>query len=133
MSYRAEFLSKGETGLEAPNPLSLHYQCDLNLRLRLSCSFTRSCADHLRAFSSYFWVRRTRLTGKDGRPTCAVHVPATEVYDYAAAQRQDMFLGPKTLRLTSVLLILCSHQILPILRRRTVIEHRQSPNIFCLQ
>ena len=30
----------------------------------------------------------------------------------------DVFLGPKTLRLTSVLLILYSHQILPILRRQ---------------
>ena len=84
----SQFLTKDETGLEAPNPLTLRYQRDLNLRLRISCSYARSCADHLRAFSNYFWVWRTRLVGEDGRPTCALHVPATEVYDDAAAKWQ---------------------------------------------
>ena len=112
MPYHSEFLSKDETGLEAPDPLTFHYQRYLNLRVRISCSFARSYADHRRAFPSYFWIQQKRLIGEDGRLTCAVHVPATEVYDYAAAQRWTYFLGRKTLRLTSVLLILRSHQIL---------------------
>ena len=113
------FLTKDETGLEAPNPLTLHYQRDLNLRLRISCSFARSCADHLRAFSSYFWVRWTRLAeGRRSSDTCAVHAPSHRSLWWCSCSMTDMFLGPKTLRLTSVLLILCSHQILPILRRQ---------------
>ena len=75
MPYHSKFLIKGKTGLEVPNPLTLHYQRDLNLWLRISCSFAWSCADHLKAFSSYFWVRRTRLAAEDGRPTCVYLLP----------------------------------------------------------
>ena len=81
MPHHPKLLTKDEMGLEAPNPLTLHYQRDLNLRLGISCSFARSYADQPKAFSSYFW-----LTGEDGRPTCAVHVSATEFYDYAVPQ-----------------------------------------------
>ena len=62
MSYHPEFPTKDRTGLEVPSPLALHYLHDLNLWLGISCSFDRLCADHWRAFSSHYWVRRTRLT-----------------------------------------------------------------------
>ena len=86
MPYYSDFLTKDETGLQAPKPLNLHYHSDWTLRLRISRSFARSCANHWRALPNYYWVRWTRLAGEDGRKTCAVHVPATEVYDYIASQ-----------------------------------------------
>ena len=91
MPYHSEFLTKDEMGLEAPDPLTLYCQRDLNLRLRISCSFARSCADHRRAFSSYFWIRRTRLAVEDGCPTGAVHVPATKVCEYTAAHKTSYY------------------------------------------
>ena len=45
MPYHSEFLTKDKTGLEFINPPTLDYQRDLNLRLRISYSFARSCAD----------------------------------------------------------------------------------------
>ena len=81
-----QFLAKDEAGFEVPNLLTLHYQRELKLRLRIPYSSARSYANHRRAFSSYFWVRWTRLAGEDGRLTCVVQVPATEVYDFTAAR-----------------------------------------------
>ena len=58
-------------------------------------------------------ARRGRRSS-DMRSTCPSHWSLW----LCTCSMMDMFLGPKTLRLTSVLLILCSHQILPILRRQ---------------
>ena len=52
-------------------------------------------------------------TSSDMRSTCPDHRSLW----LSSCSMMDMFLGPKILRLTSVLLILCSHQILPKLRR----------------
>ena len=56
------------------------------------------------------WKRRS----SDVRSKC----PGHRSLWLCSCSMTDMFLGPKTLRLTSVLLILCSHQILTILRRQ---------------
>ena len=50
----------------------------------------------------------------DMRSTCPNHRSLW----WCSCSMMDMFLGPETLHLTSVLLILCSHQILPMLRRQ---------------
>ena len=86
MPYKSVFLTEDETRLEAPNPLTLNYQRDINLRLKILYSFARPFVDHQRASSSYHWIWQTRLAMEDGCPTCIVHVSVTKVYDHAAAQ-----------------------------------------------
>ena len=58
-------------------------------------------------------IRRGRRSS-DIRSTCPSH---RSLWLYSCSMT-DMFLGLKTLCLTSVLLTLCSHQILPIFRRQ---------------
>ena len=85
-----------------------------------------------RAPSSYYWVRRTRLAGEDGRPTCTVHVPVTEVHDYTATQWRTCIWVLKPF----ANLCVANSMFPPNLTntsKTTVIEDRQPPNIFCLQ
>ena len=48
--------------------------------------FCQDYADHERTSSSYYWVRRTKLAGEDGRPACKLHVPTIKAYEYTTFQ-----------------------------------------------
>ena len=118
MPYHSKFLTKDDTSIETSDPLTLHYQRDLNLRLWNSYFFTRSSTDRQRSLLQLLLgltskARRGRRLS-NMRSACPSH-RSLWLYNCSVT---DMFLGPNTLHLTYILLIPCAQQIVQILQRQ---------------
>ena len=117
MPYCSVLPTEDETGLLAPNPLTLHYQRELNLWFGILYSFSKSCVDNQRVSSVYCLglANKARL----GRQSSNLRLSHRSLWIYNCSATV-MFPGPKTVCPTYADLMF--PQNLKTLRRQRVIK-----------